>query len=110
MVGKEGAKPLLSTFEKYWSFPTLFGAAILDSLQCVGELLKKLNKEKKSSVATTAILISELKMVEIEIAEEEEKRKEYYAEILVKLVTLEEENNTQTVLGYIESSLKLNIH
>lgn len=57
------------------------------------------------------ILVLEVEVVEVEIAKKEEKKGgKYWAEALVKLVTLEGENNTQAMLGYIKSGLKLNTH
>lgn len=109
MVGKKRAEFLLSTFKKCWRFLTLLGAIVPDFLQCVRELLGKL-KEEEDLVAAAAVLMSEMEAVKIEMAEGEEKGRKYWAKALIKLIALERKNNTQTVLGCIDSSLVLNTH
>lgn len=57
-----------------------------------------------------AVLMLKVKAMEVKIAEKVEKRKNYWAMILVKIVALKKGNNIQAILGYIESGLKLDTH
>lgn len=63
---------------------------MLNSLQCVGKLLKKPKEKKEGLIAAAAILVLKAKMVEIETAE---KKKKYWPKALIKLIVLEGENN-----------------
>lgn len=46
---------------------------MLNSLQCVGKLLKKPKEKKEGLIAAAAILVLKAKMVEIETAEKKKK-------------------------------------
>lgn len=93
VINKEKAKPLFSIFKRCWLFLTLLNAAVPNSPQHVRKLLERPNEEKEGLVAAVAVLVLEIKMVKIEMPEEEKKRRKYWAEALIKLIALKGGNN-----------------